>query len=157
MGVPEGGPHLGCGRGCSPSRPAALPFRLGRAVHEDWPPPADFPDSRPAVEDLKYCLERTDQRQQLLVSLKAALETRLLHPGAAATSTPEPRPRSPGPAAGPGAVTTYKQCEGSFWGWPGDGVLHRPLTHAAWLGGGQIWGSSGETSCEWRWEGLLPA
>ncbi|EPY88303.1 anaphase-promoting complex subunit 2 [Camelus ferus] len=41
----------------------------------------DFPDSRPAVEDLKYCLERTDQRQQLLVSLKAALETRLLHPG----------------------------------------------------------------------------
>ncbi|XP_036756656.2 anaphase-promoting complex subunit 2 isoform X2 [Manis pentadactyla] len=41
----------------------------------------DFPDSRPAVEDLKYCLQRTDQRQQLLVSLKAALETRLLHPG----------------------------------------------------------------------------
>eukprot|EP00069_Balaena_mysticetus_P021841 bmy_13872T0 len=41
----------------------------------------DFPDSRPAVEDLKYCLERTDQRPQLLVSLKAALETRLLHPG----------------------------------------------------------------------------
>ncbi|XP_055397637.1 anaphase-promoting complex subunit 2 isoform X2 [Bubalus kerabau] len=41
----------------------------------------DFPDSRPAVEDLKYCLERTDQRSQLLVSLKAALETRLLHPG----------------------------------------------------------------------------
>uniref|UniRef100_G1RCZ5 Anaphase-promoting complex subunit 2 n=1 Tax=Nomascus leucogenys TaxID=61853 RepID=G1RCZ5_NOMLE len=41
----------------------------------------DFPDSRPAIEDLKYCLERTDQRQQLLVSLKAALETRLLHPG----------------------------------------------------------------------------
>ncbi|XP_069915583.1 anaphase-promoting complex subunit 2 isoform X2 [Oryctolagus cuniculus] len=41
----------------------------------------DFPDSRPAIEDLKYCLERTDQRQQLLVSLKAALEARLLHPG----------------------------------------------------------------------------
>ncbi|EDL08226.1 anaphase promoting complex subunit 2 [Mus musculus] len=41
----------------------------------------DFPDSRPAIEDLKYCLERTDQRQQLLVSLKVALETRLLHPG----------------------------------------------------------------------------
>ncbi|XP_058158763.1 anaphase-promoting complex subunit 2 [Dasypus novemcinctus] len=41
----------------------------------------DFPDSRPAVEDLKYCLERTGQRQQLLASLKAALETRLLHPG----------------------------------------------------------------------------
>lgn len=35
------------------------------------------------MEDLKYCLERTDQRPQLLVSLKAALETRLLHPGRA--------------------------------------------------------------------------
>lgn len=48
----------------------------------DVPLLVDFPDSRPAIEDLKYCLERTDQRQQLLVSLKAALETRLLHPGA---------------------------------------------------------------------------
>ncbi|XP_036607561.1 anaphase-promoting complex subunit 2 [Trichosurus vulpecula] len=41
----------------------------------------DFPESKPAIEDLKYCLERTNQRQQLLSSLKAALETRLLHPG----------------------------------------------------------------------------
>ncbi|MEE6504666.1 hypothetical protein FKM82_005286, partial [Ascaphus truei] len=41
----------------------------------------DFPDSKPAIEDLKYCLERTNQRQQLLTSLKMALETRLLHPG----------------------------------------------------------------------------
>ena len=48
---------------------------------QDQPFPTDFPDSRPAVEDLKYCLERTDQRSQLLVSLKAALETRLPHPG----------------------------------------------------------------------------
>ncbi|XP_038623917.1 anaphase-promoting complex subunit 2 [Tachyglossus aculeatus] len=41
----------------------------------------DFPESKPAIEDLKYCLERTSQRQQLLSSLKTALETRLLHPG----------------------------------------------------------------------------
>ncbi|XP_063289172.1 anaphase-promoting complex subunit 2 [Pelobates fuscus] len=41
----------------------------------------DFPDSKPAIEDLKFCLERTNQRQQLLTSLKSALETRLLHPG----------------------------------------------------------------------------
>ncbi|XP_063172612.1 anaphase-promoting complex subunit 2 [Candoia aspera] len=41
----------------------------------------DFPESKPAVEDLKYCLERTNQRQQLLNSLKSALEMRLLHPG----------------------------------------------------------------------------
>ncbi|XP_015687119.1 anaphase-promoting complex subunit 2, partial [Protobothrops mucrosquamatus] len=41
----------------------------------------DFPESKPAVEDLKYCLERTNQRQQLLTSLKSALELRLLHPG----------------------------------------------------------------------------
>uniref|UniRef100_A0A8C4V8E2 Anaphase-promoting complex subunit 2 n=1 Tax=Falco tinnunculus TaxID=100819 RepID=A0A8C4V8E2_FALTI len=41
----------------------------------------DFPESKPAVEDLKFCLERTNQRHQLLSSLKSALETRLLHPG----------------------------------------------------------------------------
>ncbi|XP_068104761.1 anaphase-promoting complex subunit 2 [Hyperolius riggenbachi] len=41
----------------------------------------DFPDSKPAIEDLKFCLERTNQRQELLSSLKIALETRLLHPG----------------------------------------------------------------------------
>uniref|UniRef100_A0AAR2IHC1 Anaphase-promoting complex subunit 2 n=1 Tax=Pygocentrus nattereri TaxID=42514 RepID=A0AAR2IHC1_PYGNA len=41
----------------------------------------DFPESIPAIEDLKFCLERTNQRQQLLTSLKSAFETRLLHPG----------------------------------------------------------------------------
>ncbi|KAM6985081.1 anaphase-promoting complex subunit 2 [Aplochiton taeniatus] len=41
----------------------------------------DFPESKPAIEDLKFCLERTNQRQQLLSSLKSAFETRLLHPG----------------------------------------------------------------------------
>lgn len=61
------------------------------------PLPADFPDSRPAVEDLKYCLERTDQRQQLLVSLKAALETRLLHPGALGSAHPLLSPGSQTP------------------------------------------------------------
>ncbi|KAM4717560.1 LOW QUALITY PROTEIN: anaphase-promoting complex subunit 2 [Anableps anableps] len=40
----------------------------------------DFPESKPAIEDLKFCLERTNQRQQLLTSLKSAFE-RLLHPG----------------------------------------------------------------------------
>lgn len=33
------------------------------------------------MEDLKFCLERTNLRQQLLSSLKSALEIRLLHPG----------------------------------------------------------------------------
>ncbi|XP_059850337.1 anaphase-promoting complex subunit 2 [Hypanus sabinus] len=41
----------------------------------------DFPESKAALQDLKVCLERTNQRQQLLSSLKMALETRLLHPG----------------------------------------------------------------------------
>lgn len=41
----------------------------------------DFPESKAAIEDLKFCLERTNQRQQLLTSLKSAFETRLLHPG----------------------------------------------------------------------------
>jgi hypothetical protein len=44
-------------------------------------PPADFPESKPAIEDLKFCLERTNQKQQLLTSLKSAFESRLLHPG----------------------------------------------------------------------------
>ncbi|PIO27693.1 hypothetical protein AB205_0153560 [Aquarana catesbeiana] len=38
----------------------------------------DFPDSKPAIKDLKYCLERTNQRQELLSSLKSALETRCM-------------------------------------------------------------------------------
>lgn len=41
----------------------------------------DFPESKAAIEDLKFCLERTNQRQQLLTSLKLAFESRLLHPG----------------------------------------------------------------------------
>lgn len=41
----------------------------------------DFPESKPAIMDLKFCLERTNQRQQLLTSLKSAFEIRLLHPG----------------------------------------------------------------------------
>uniref|UniRef100_A0A3Q2ZNH6 Anaphase-promoting complex subunit 2 n=1 Tax=Kryptolebias marmoratus TaxID=37003 RepID=A0A3Q2ZNH6_KRYMA len=41
----------------------------------------DFPESKAAIEDLKFCLERTSQRQQLLTSLKSAFESRLLHPG----------------------------------------------------------------------------
>ncbi|XP_061761729.1 anaphase-promoting complex subunit 2 [Nerophis ophidion] len=41
----------------------------------------DFPESKAAIEDLKFCLERTNQRQQLLTSLKSTFESRLLHPG----------------------------------------------------------------------------
>ncbi|XP_051904805.1 anaphase-promoting complex subunit 2 [Hippocampus zosterae] len=41
----------------------------------------DFPESKAAIEDLKFCLERTNQRQQLLTSLKSTFENRLLHPG----------------------------------------------------------------------------
>jgi len=41
----------------------------------------DFPESEPAILDLKLCLEKTDLRTQLVMSLKSALETRLLHPG----------------------------------------------------------------------------
>ncbi|XP_057716916.1 anaphase-promoting complex subunit 2 [Corythoichthys intestinalis] len=41
----------------------------------------DFPESKAAIQDLKFCLERTNQRQQLLTSLKSTFENRLLHPG----------------------------------------------------------------------------
>lgn len=48
---------------------------------------SDFPESKAAIEDLKFCLERTNQRQQLLTSLKSAFESRLLHPGESENST----------------------------------------------------------------------
>ncbi|XP_011309076.1 anaphase-promoting complex subunit 2 [Fopius arisanus] len=41
----------------------------------------EYPDSQPAIEDLRICLERTDLRKALITSLQEALKTRLLHPG----------------------------------------------------------------------------
>ncbi|WAR31452.1 ANC2-like protein [Mya arenaria] len=41
----------------------------------------EYPESEPAVQDLKTCLEKTDMRGHLVTTLKSALETRLLHPG----------------------------------------------------------------------------
>ncbi|KAI6044752.1 hypothetical protein EDC04DRAFT_2932165 [Pisolithus marmoratus] len=42
----------------------------------------DFPDSVPALHDLKECLQRVDQRAELVQSLRRANRKRLLHPGA---------------------------------------------------------------------------
>lgn len=42
----------------------------------------DFPDSMGALEDLKECLQRVDQRTELVYSLRRANQKRLLHPGA---------------------------------------------------------------------------
>ncbi|XP_028171394.1 anaphase-promoting complex subunit 2 [Ostrinia nubilalis] len=41
----------------------------------------EYPDSQPAVDDIKLCLEKTDLRSKLCKRLQSALETRLLHPG----------------------------------------------------------------------------
>ncbi|XP_059613916.1 anaphase-promoting complex subunit 2 [Phlebotomus argentipes] len=41
----------------------------------------DFPESQPAIDDLKVCFEKVDLRPHLVQTLKVALETRLLHPG----------------------------------------------------------------------------
>ncbi|XP_076655702.1 anaphase promoting complex subunit morula [Halictus rubicundus] len=41
----------------------------------------EYPDSQPAIDDLRVCLERTDLRKVLIDSLQEALTTRLLHPG----------------------------------------------------------------------------
>ncbi|KAJ9575582.1 hypothetical protein L9F63_007516, partial [Diploptera punctata] len=41
----------------------------------------EYPDSQPAVEDLRICLQKTDLRLYLTQKLQRALETRLLHPG----------------------------------------------------------------------------
>lgn len=41
----------------------------------------DYPESQPAIDDLKLCLEKLDLRQRLVKLLTVSLETRLLHPG----------------------------------------------------------------------------
>lgn len=42
----------------------------------------DYPESTPALQDLKECLARVDQRTELVQSLRKANKKRLLHPGA---------------------------------------------------------------------------
>ncbi|TFK89728.1 ubiquitin-protein ligase [Polyporus arcularius HHB13444] len=42
----------------------------------------EYPDSMPALQDLKECLSRVDQRNELVKSLRRANRKRLLHPGA---------------------------------------------------------------------------
>ncbi|KAF4617681.1 hypothetical protein D9613_006296 [Agrocybe pediades] len=42
----------------------------------------DFPDSMGALQDLRDCLQRVDQREKLVKSLRKANQKRLLHPGA---------------------------------------------------------------------------
>ena len=42
----------------------------------------DFPDSGPALEDLRVCLQRSRLRAELVSSLRRAVATRLLHPAA---------------------------------------------------------------------------
>lgn len=41
----------------------------------------EFPDSQPAIDDLKLCMEKLDLRSHLVETLKTSLETRLLHQG----------------------------------------------------------------------------
>lgn len=41
----------------------------------------EYPESQPALDDLRICLERTDQRKSLVKNLQEAIKTRLLHPG----------------------------------------------------------------------------
>jgi hypothetical protein len=41
----------------------------------------EYPSTVPALEDLKRCLDQTDNRMALVTSLRAANTKRLLHPG----------------------------------------------------------------------------
>ncbi|KAH8413693.1 hypothetical protein KR222_004108 [Zaprionus bogoriensis] len=41
----------------------------------------DYPDSTPAIEDLRICMEKIDMRIYLTESLRSTLEARILHPG----------------------------------------------------------------------------
>ncbi|KAK6627062.1 hypothetical protein RUM44_009539 [Polyplax serrata] len=41
----------------------------------------EYPESQPAIEDLRICLQKTDLRNDLTQKFQRTLETRLLHPG----------------------------------------------------------------------------
>lgn len=41
----------------------------------------EYPESQPAVDDLRVCLDRTDKRKVLVKNLQEAIKTRLLHAG----------------------------------------------------------------------------
>ncbi|KAG7175880.1 Anaphase-promoting complex subunit 2-like [Homarus americanus] len=41
----------------------------------------EYPESQPALEDIRECLDRTHLRNHLVESLRSAIQTRLLHPG----------------------------------------------------------------------------
>ncbi|XP_069956279.1 anaphase-promoting complex subunit 2 isoform X2 [Cherax quadricarinatus] len=41
----------------------------------------EYPESQPALEDIRECLDRTHLRNHLVDSLRSAIQTRLLHPG----------------------------------------------------------------------------
>lgn len=42
---------------------------------------SEYPESQPAIDDLRICLSRTDLKKVLVQTLQDALKTRLLHPG----------------------------------------------------------------------------
>lgn len=46
----------------------------------------DYPDSRPAVQDMKDCLAHTSLQRKFVAGFKQAIQERLLHAGAALTS-----------------------------------------------------------------------
>jgi anaphase-promoting complex subunit 2 len=46
----------------------------------------DYPNSEPAIVDLRSCLKRTHQHRHLTKSLREAFDCRLLHPGAETNS-----------------------------------------------------------------------
>lgn len=41
----------------------------------------DYPESKPALDDLKLCLSKTQLRSHVIKSLRTSIEQRLLHPG----------------------------------------------------------------------------
>ncbi|KAK7008348.1 Anaphase-promoting complex subunit 2 [Halocaridina rubra] len=41
----------------------------------------EYPESQPALDDIRECLDRTHLRDRLVESLRSAIQTRLLHPG----------------------------------------------------------------------------
>ena len=64
----------------SDNQPCSLPHGQVR-IEQLFNIIIEYPESEPALVDLKQCLEKINLRTELVTSLKTALETRLLHPG----------------------------------------------------------------------------
>lgn len=128
-----------------PALPA--PCSVWRAACEDWPPPQT--SRTPGLPSRTSSTAWSGRTRGSSCSCPSRPPWRR---GCSTQVWPPLLSPSPSCLQGLGLWWVMQQWGGGLLG----GALHRPLTHTAWLGGAEVGGSSGETSCEWRWEGPAP-